>query len=40
MFNSFVRDVSWLNPFGKVAETASDIVVLPVGGMNEATLNN
>ena len=40
MFNSFVRDVSWLNPFGTVAETTSDIVVLPVGGMNEATLNN
>ena len=40
MFNSFVRAVSGLNPFGKAAETTNDIVVIPVGGMNEATLNN
>ena len=40
MLNSFVRAVSGLNPFGKAAETTNDIVVVPVGGMNEATLNN
>ena len=40
MFNSFVRAVSGLNPLGKAAETNNDIVVVPVGGMNEATLNN
>ena len=39
MFNSFVRAVSGLNPFGKAAETTNDIVV-PVGGIDEATLNN
>ena len=40
MFNSFVRAVSGLNPFGKAAETTNDIVVVSVGGIDEATLNN
>ena len=40
MFNSFVKAVSGLNPFGKAAETPSDIVIVPEGGINDATLNN
>ena len=35
-----MRAVSGLNPFGKAAESANDIVVVPVGGNDEATLNN
>ena len=40
MFNSFVKAVSGLNPFGKAAETPSDVVIVPAGGIDEATLNN
>ena len=40
MFNSFVRAVSGLNPFGKAAEATNDVVIVPVGGIDEATLNN
>ena len=40
MFNSFVRAVSGWNPFGKAAEATNDVVIAPVGGIDEATLNN
>ena len=40
MFYSFVRAVSGLNPFGKAAEATNDVVIVPVGGIDEATLNN
>ena len=40
MFNSFVRAVSGENPFRKAAGATNGIVVVPVGGIDEATLNN
>ena len=40
MFYSFVRAVSGLNPFGKAVEATNDVVIVPVGGIDEATLNN
>ena len=40
MFNSFVRAVSGLNLFWKAAEAINDAVIVPVGGIDEAALNN